>query len=463
MKLTRSQARLIRVAGFFALLFAGSCALILAAVLLGSVLSAESVILIGILLAALTGFLIRRLMVRRTPRKVPVVMYHCVADNLDLDGWKGLVIPVDLFRRQLQWLKKKGYETLLLPELLDRLEDPATIPQRAISLTFDDGFLDNWTVVFPLLREFGLKGTFFVTTNFIETGGEPRPTLADLNPGDGQPQVNGYMSWVELAAMVESGLAEVQSHSVSHSWCFTGPGIVDFYGPGKFYPWIPWNETPDRSADWLRDPDQGSSLYGLPVYEHGRNLVSRRYVDDPRLRESLMRFVREKGGGVFLGESGWEEALFREAQRWRSENEDAGHMEDGGEYDGRVLRELRESREVLERRLGVPVRIFCWPGDRYTDRTLDIAVKEAGYRATTSDFGYNMPGGDLSRISRSYVGAFFSGIGIPSLDMLIFKLKIGLLEGNFLYYIPLLPLYLFKKVYVRMNELRSPSKEREKV
>ncbi len=66
----------------------------------------------------------------------------------------------------------------------------------AVALTFDDGYVDNYEVAFPLLKRYGMVGTFFVTTSFVGR--------------------SGYMTWEQLAEIASAGMA-IEAHSVTHA------------------------------------------------------------------------------------------------------------------------------------------------------------------------------------------------------------------------------------------------------
>ncbi len=104
------------------------------------------------------------------PVRAVILRYHSVGEPAAVAEYldPGLSLPPDDFRRQLKLLASK-YDVLPLDQLLARVKDPR--PGRfAVSLTFDDGYRDNHDVVVPLLRDFGMSGTFYVATTALTSG-----------------------------------------------------------------------------------------------------------------------------------------------------------------------------------------------------------------------------------------------------------------------------------------------------
>lgn len=122
-------------------------------------------------------------------RDVPVLMYHAVSD--DLWGIEELFVSPKSMEAQLQYLVQNGYQPIWFEDLrhIEQYDKP-------VILTFDDGYLDNYTELFPLLQKYGVKATVFVIAWNI--GGTHK------------------MNEAQIREMVASGLVSIQCHTYSH-------------------------------------------------------------------------------------------------------------------------------------------------------------------------------------------------------------------------------------------------------
>jgi peptidoglycan/xylan/chitin deacetylase (PgdA/CDA1 family) len=131
--------------------------------------------------------------------QIPILMYHYVsplpqdADNIRID----LTIEPDIFRSHMDYLKQEGYVSISLYEMHKALINGTSLPNKPIILTFDDGHIDHYTNVLPILQEFDFIGTFFVITGRTDAG--------DPN----------YMSWSQIHEMELAGM-NMESHTKSH-------------------------------------------------------------------------------------------------------------------------------------------------------------------------------------------------------------------------------------------------------
>jgi peptidoglycan/xylan/chitin deacetylase (PgdA/CDA1 family) len=93
--------------------------------------------------------------------------------------WQHLSERVEVFEQLLKVLRRNGYHTVSLSELYAHMKGEHTCEPRSIVLVFDDGYLDNWVTVYPLLKKYGMKGAVYVNPEFVDPGTEIRPTLED--------------------------------------------------------------------------------------------------------------------------------------------------------------------------------------------------------------------------------------------------------------------------------------------
>jgi peptidoglycan/xylan/chitin deacetylase (PgdA/CDA1 family) len=130
---------------------------------------------------------------------VPILMYHHIADPPpDADPIRrDLSVSPQAFEAQLRYLVGAGYQPLTLRDLTYHLALGAPLPEKPIILTFDDGYEDNYTNAYPLLKKYGFVGTFFIVTEPVDKGRA------------------GYMSWAQIEIMSSGGM-EIGSHSYTH-------------------------------------------------------------------------------------------------------------------------------------------------------------------------------------------------------------------------------------------------------
>ena len=121
------------------------------------------------LLAARTGLM--AYCERRMRRGLTILMYHRVLPVRNCLAYplQSLVIPVEAFRAQMHWVARHC-RVLPVYEALEVLDSRGPFRRPLVAVTFDDGYSDNFELAAPILEEYGLRGTFFVTSGFVEQG-----------------------------------------------------------------------------------------------------------------------------------------------------------------------------------------------------------------------------------------------------------------------------------------------------
>ena len=83
---------------------------------------------------------------------VPILMYHSV--SLQAVPGDRLIVSVEAFQRQMRYLKERNYNILSLSDLVDLISQKIKIPPRTVAITFDDGYKNNYTYAFPILKKY---------------------------------------------------------------------------------------------------------------------------------------------------------------------------------------------------------------------------------------------------------------------------------------------------------------------
>ncbi|MDD6628176.1 MAG: polysaccharide deacetylase family protein [Lachnospiraceae bacterium] len=100
--------------------------------------------------------------------KLYIVMYHYTRDlrHSRYPEIKGLDLP--LFREQIHYLKN-NFNVVTMEQVIDAAEGESELPEDAVLLTFDDGYVDNYTYAFPILEDAGVQGSFFIPGKTFST------------------------------------------------------------------------------------------------------------------------------------------------------------------------------------------------------------------------------------------------------------------------------------------------------
>jgi peptidoglycan/xylan/chitin deacetylase (PgdA/CDA1 family) len=140
-----------------------------------------------------------------------VLMYHMISEHLPKNKSKfnRLRVKSNQFEKQLIWLKKNNFQSFTLTELIN-LE---TIPEKAVVITFDDGYEDNFTNAFPLLKKYNFKATIYIVLNRFNKNWA---TDKDLNLSSNELNNEKMLSDEQIKIMLKSGLIEIGSHTLNH-------------------------------------------------------------------------------------------------------------------------------------------------------------------------------------------------------------------------------------------------------
>jgi peptidoglycan/xylan/chitin deacetylase (PgdA/CDA1 family)/GT2 family glycosyltransferase len=141
---------------------------------------------------------------QRMLQRTPILMYHAFGQAGEPAS--RYILPARHFDRQLAWLKWLRYRVLSLEDYL-RYRHEGCLPPRSVVITIDDGYADNYSVAYPLLRHYGFPATIFLVSG----------NVGDANDWDEQGLLRGrsLMSWTEIKEMLRGGIT-FGAHTRTH-------------------------------------------------------------------------------------------------------------------------------------------------------------------------------------------------------------------------------------------------------
>jgi peptidoglycan/xylan/chitin deacetylase (PgdA/CDA1 family)/glycosyltransferase involved in cell wall biosynthesis len=141
----------------------------------------------------------------KAPATIPVLMYHRVVSETPEYSRHGIWVTARSFEQNLFSLKQRGCTPITFEQLRLFLSGEFTLPRKPVILTFDDGYEDNYTYAFPLLKKYGFSAVIFLVSD--ETR---RINFWDAD----EPQVP-LVNNEQILEMSEAGI-EFGSHTVTH-------------------------------------------------------------------------------------------------------------------------------------------------------------------------------------------------------------------------------------------------------
>jgi peptidoglycan/xylan/chitin deacetylase (PgdA/CDA1 family) len=277
-------------------------------------------------------------------RRLLILTYHRVLDGPDSMIEWGL--DVAGFDAQLRVLTS-NFNVLRLDEALARLAT-ASLPPRAVALTFDDGYADNYTHALPLLQRHGVKATFFVATAFLNGGRMWNDTIIEALRRAAGPRLD--LSAIGLADL------EVATAAARRGSCTR---VIDHLKHRSL-------EERQQAVDYVAAA------------------VSKPLPDDLMMTDAQVRGLQD--AGMHIGAH------------------TASHPVLAAVDDVTAQREIADGRDYLRGLLREPVDIFAYPNGRpvrdYSRQHVDL-VKQLGFKSALSTaWGYTDVRSDLWQVPR---------------------------------------------------------------
>jgi peptidoglycan/xylan/chitin deacetylase (PgdA/CDA1 family) len=274
---------------------------------------------------------------RFTGRGVAILMYHSVMDDPSSEQMTlgGIIHSTRVFREQME-LVARHFNAVSLDDVLLYLKGKKTLPPRAVVITFDDGYADNYQAARDILSPLGIPGVFYVVVDCIERQRLPWPSL------------------LRYAFLT----------SKKDSWSEAGGAQ-----------W-PLTSTEQRTQAFDRASEHCSKLSGAPQEEYVESLRQQLEAAPPRPSQRLMMT--------------WDEvrSLTRTGHTVGSHTMTHPNLAYVSEKDART--ELSSAKNKLEQELAASIVHFSYPcpalQPHWGDRTVS-ASREIGYQTAVTTNG----------------------------------------------------------------------------
>jgi len=158
-------------------------------------------VILLLLIAAFAGQVFAETSDEQTPVQIPVLGYHNIVAINNLKSTSN--ISYEKFKKDLITLQKNGYTTVNFREVNDYVKYGTPLPDNPVMITFDDGYISNYKMAYPLLKTMHMKAVFFVIGWPVGMSAQPYPALPHI----------AHFSWDQAREMNDSGVGEIESHS----------------------------------------------------------------------------------------------------------------------------------------------------------------------------------------------------------------------------------------------------------
>lgn len=338
---------------------------------------------------------------RNSIPEIPVLYFHSVAPARNKNWVKNyLTLELHYFEQFLIFLSEHNYDTILFDEYLSIIKTNEKHDGNVCLLTFDDGYIDNYIYVWPLLKKYGFKGTIFINPQTVDLRRNPVPTLNDVWCGNAEMheiEQWGYLSWHEMKIMQESGIIDIQSHSLTHTKYFVSDKLTDFHHPGDDCHYPIGNLFPDRSPYYINDTEYETLIpFGYPFFEEKSAVIAKKVEISPDFIKDCVRILQDFDFKEYRFDRAFDlvKPLYDD---YRRRDKLIVGVETKDEFEKRVTLEIFESKRIIEEKIKKPVSFLCWPHGDNSEFCHRIALN-AGYLMTTRGNALNIVADDFTRI-----------------------------------------------------------------
>jgi peptidoglycan/xylan/chitin deacetylase (PgdA/CDA1 family) len=130
---------------------------------------------------------------------VPILIYHAIRPYVEADtpAVRRYIATPQTLEEEFAWLKENGYASITFDELVNHIQNGASLPPKPVIISFDDDWEGQYRYALPLLKKYGYTATFYIWVIVVGR--------------------NHHMSWNEIKELSRNGM-QLGCHTITHPY-----------------------------------------------------------------------------------------------------------------------------------------------------------------------------------------------------------------------------------------------------
>lgn len=139
-----------------------------------------------------------------------ILMYHMVSSHKKNAKFNGLRVEPIEFEKQIKYLVENNWTFFTMSQLIEKKDN---LPNKSIAITFDDGYEDNFTNAFPILKKYNAKATIYIV---VDRHDREWSSKRKEKNSSGELKNEPKLLDDQIVKLIDSGLIEIGSHTITH-------------------------------------------------------------------------------------------------------------------------------------------------------------------------------------------------------------------------------------------------------
>jgi len=295
---------------------------------------------------------------RKKQKGLLILTYHRVTELPDYND--PLKVSKNIFEKQIQYLKS-NYNIISGQQLFDAINEKRKLPDNSCLITFDDGWKDNYTNAYPILKKYKVPAMIFICTGFV-----------------GTEKIFWHEQLQEILKAIPENTTSKKIFDLLKEW----PSVISKHI---------FNVIETSIANRQTKINELISL--LKIYEPNKinnlNNILAEHFD-----------IKDKYMPLMLS---WDDVIDMSKSNITFGSHTQNHLILTQITKSQIVKELKESKEIIEKKIGQKVYFLSYPNGNYDERIIKIADQHGYMAGFTCNAGVNVSLDDNLELKRKHI------------------------------------------------------------